>query len=68
MGMGAAPLPCIGADALITGDTLIRTLASACMRIESVGVFAVIALLSNERARLFNLSNLPLLLCESSAL
>ena len=49
-------------------DGCFRTSASACMRIESAGVFAVAALFSSEGAMPFNFAALFWLMCDLSAL
>jgi len=49
-------------------DGCLRTSASACIRIESAGVFAVAASFSSEGAIPFNFAMLLLLRCDLSAL
>jgi hypothetical protein len=49
-------------------DGCFRTSASARIRIESAGVFAVAALFSNEEAIPFNFAILLLFMCDVSAL
>ena len=49
-------------------DGFFRISANACSRAESAGLFAAVALSSNDGAMLFNLASLPLLICELSAL
>ena len=53
---------------LAQADGCFRTSASACIRIESAGVFAVAALFSSEAAMPFNFAILLLLMCDVSAL